>query len=45
MGGGQSLEQGASLHLVHPNTVEVRDRSEGPPSALPISLFCEDDFV
>ena len=34
--GGRRLEQGASLGLLHPSTVEARDRSAGPPSALPI---------
>ena len=32
--GGQRLEQGASLGLFRPSTVEARDRSAGPPSAL-----------
>ena len=37
--GGRRLEQGASLGLFRPSTVEARDRSAGPPNALP-----KDDF-
>ena len=33
--GGRGLEQGVSLGLFIPNTVEAKDRSAGLPSALP----------
>ena len=35
IGGSQRLAEGASLGLLCPNTVEARDRSAGPPGALP----------
>ena len=37
--GGQRLEQGASLGLFPPSTVEARDRSTGLLSSLPMSLL------
>lgn len=34
--GGQKLEEGASLGLLHPNTVEARDRCMGMLGTLPV---------
>lgn len=36
-GGGRRQEEGVSLGLFHPNAIEARDRSRGPPRALHIS--------